>query len=109
MKLQTSFDGEAVHFALDGDVDAAATDALRSARIVYAEGLARDAVVDLSGVTFMDSSGIGWLIAMDTIGRERHGTLALLDPPERVRQLLRLSGLSDRFVITRSAPAAQGR
>ena len=108
MRLQTGFVNDAVHFTLDGDVDATATDALRSARIVYAEGLSRHAVVDLRGVTFMDSSGIGWLIAMDLIGRERHGTVQLLHPSDRVNQLLTLSGLTERFVITQATAATSG-
>ncbi len=111
MRLQTRFVDDVVHFSLEGDVDAAATDALRSARIVYAEGLAREAVIDLSGVTFMDSAGVGWLIAMDSIGRERQGTVRLLRPSPRVDELLHLSGLFDRFAIdlAEPTPLAQGR
>lgn len=110
MRLQTGFVGDAVHFTLGGEVEATATDALRSARIVYAEGLSRDAVIDLAGVTFMDSSGIGWLIAMDLIGRERAGTVQLCNVSDRVMKLLRLSGLGERFAVSEEpAKAPQGR
>lgn len=100
--LATQFEGEDVHFSLDGAVDAAATDALRSARIVYAEGSSRNAVVDLSRVDFMDSAGIGWLIALDLIARARGGSVKLRNPSDRVTSLLHMSGLANRFVAAGS-------
>ena len=95
--IETSRAGDVLLFRVKGDIDSAAIDALRHARIVYAEGSARDVVVDLGGVSFMDSSGVGWLIELDLRARERGGSVVVVEPSVRVRELLGLVGLSKRF------------
>ena len=95
--IETVRTGDVLLFRLRGHVDSASIDAMRHARIVYAEGGARDVVVDLSRVDSMDSSGVGWLIELDVRARERGGTVRVVEPSVRVRDLLALTGLSARF------------
>jgi len=50
-------------------------------------------IVDLSGVTFIDSSGLGGLVQLSNLAAARGVTVYLRNPNPRAVSLLRLSGL----------------
>jgi anti-sigma B factor antagonist len=56
-------------------------------------------VLNLSGVSSLDSSGIGELVSGFTTARSRGGTLKLSGLPRRVEELLRMTGVSKIFEI----------
>lgn len=58
-----------------------------------------DVVVDLSGVTFMDSTGLGVLVGALKRARSFGGDLQLVVPSERVLAVFRLTGLTQVFTI----------
>lgn len=64
-----------------------------------------DIAIDLSRVTFMDSSGIGFLIGL----RKRYGeggrTLSLIAPTPPIKKLLDMLKLTDYFHVTPHPPA----
>ncbi len=60
----------------------------------------RNVTLDLGGVTFVDSSGLGALVAALRYCRDRGGTLVLAGPRPGVRRLLSLTGL-DRVMTVR--------
>ena len=55
--------------------------------------------IDLSGVTFMDSSGLNALIGIRTLALARH-TLVVENSSANVRRILEITGLSQAFGIT---------
>jgi len=57
-------------------------------------------ILELSGVTFCDSSGFNALIRLHRRAEEAGGRLVLAAPPEQVLRLLTLSG-TDGFFPTR--------
>jgi anti-sigma B factor antagonist len=59
-------------------------------------------VVDLSGVTFVDSAGLGVLLGAHKALRQRAGELTLSAPPRPVLQAIEASRLSEVFTITRA-------
>jgi anti-sigma B factor antagonist len=65
-------------------------------------------VVDLSKVTFMDSTGIGVLLDALRQLSIRHGRLALVCPTERVLRPFQVSGLVGRLPIFSSREDALG-
>lgn len=69
-----------------GTLREAIDDALRE----YAPG---EIVVDMSGVTFMDSSGINVLFHSQTHAARRGCGLFISDPPDVVRRVLRVTGV----------------
>jgi anti-sigma B factor antagonist len=82
--------------ALSGELDAASSDGLADA-LVQAAG--STVVVDLSGLTFMDSSGIGTLaVARKRIAADGLGQLVLTRPGAAVGKVLDIVGLSDWVV-----------
>lgn len=60
--------------------------------------------VGLSGVTFMDSTGLGVLIGAVNRAQAREGRIVLAEPTSRVLRLLALTGMDEHFEIV-SAPA----
>jgi anti-anti-sigma factor len=90
-----------------GTLDAATVDALRQVLLstLYSE---RPTVmtVDLTFVTFMDSMGIGALVAGFNAARETGSRFVLRNPSEFVHRQLRITGLTEMFGLpaTSSSP-----
>ena len=51
--------------------------------------------LDLSGLTFMDSSGIAVILKTDRLLRQTGGALALCGVPRQVRRVLDVAGLTN--------------
>lgn len=63
---------------------------------------AKALVLDLSQVSFMDSSGIGFLVACNTRLQTSGRVLALLAPSSQVRKTLALVQLMEFFKVAES-------
>jgi anti-sigma B factor antagonist len=86
--------GDVAVIALTGELDILT---VPSARQVLIDGTARVAprvVIDLSDVTFCDSSGIGLLVGQYKRVRARGGVMALACPTPRVRAVLHVTGMA---------------
>jgi anti-sigma B factor antagonist len=53
----------------------------------------------MSGVPFMDSTGVGALLAIQARADRDHRTLIVENPSERVLRVLELTGLTEHFQI----------
>jgi anti-sigma B factor antagonist len=89
--------------ALTGSLDLASRDVLYQAGVAALStpdvpGL----VVDLAGVTFLDSSGIGALVELAGDAQDAGVGFALHNPSERVRRVLTISGLLDAWPIEKA-------
>ncbi len=65
-------------------------------------------LLNLANVPYMDSSGIGELIAGYKHANVKSGSLKLLNPSDRVDELLRLTRLHEVFDTFRDEQAALG-
>jgi anti-sigma B factor antagonist len=63
-------------------------------------------VVDLARVSFLDSSGIGVLVGALHRVREHHGSITLVAPSPRVRQVLGLTGVTQVMPVHASLDEA---
>ena len=84
-----------VGLALDGELDMAAAFRMEheADRLLARRGADR-LVVDLAAVTFVDSAGLGALLAIRDRSRELGIEFALVNPSAPVRRMLELSGTS---------------
>ena len=92
----------AVLLVVSGEVDLHTAPALRAAldQAVVDAGRGPGAVVvDLSGVGFIDSTGLGELVAAHKALAAAGGRLSLVVDHERVRRLLRITGLEDAMAV----------
>jgi anti-sigma B factor antagonist len=69
---------------------------------------ARNVLVDLSGVHYIDSTRLGELIAAHVTMSRQGGRLKLVRTPQRVIELLLIAGLGDVFERFDSVDAAKG-
>ena len=87
---------------LTGEIDLAnAEDYLAAARAMIAECKTGPSfTIDLSGVTFMGSTGLAMLVGIRKAATNAGMELRLDGTPARVRQLLQITGLADHFGVT---------
>jgi anti-sigma B factor antagonist len=91
-------DGRCV-VALAGVVDFSTRFVLRDRLLELFDQGERDVVLDLGGVRFIDSSGLGVLVAALKRYREADGQLRLRSPTHQLHNMLDMTGLSKVFVM----------
>jgi anti-sigma B factor antagonist len=98
-----TLDGNVTLVRLEGRLDATAAPDLQNRLIAaIAEGKTRLAV-DLSNVSFVDSTGLGALVFSLKAARRAEGDLRLVAPSAQAMKLLRLTTL-DRVFRTGETP-----
>ncbi len=100
--MPMTHEGEGFHLTLTvtGDVDHHGAKGLMAQIDRELEAtLARDVTVDLSGVTFMDSSGIAVLLRIYRRAAEIGGTVTVQGTPVQALKVLRTAGLSKLMKI----------
>ncbi len=87
--------GDTALVSLSGELDhhgaAAVLDKLKACA---EDGAVSTLVVDMSKVTFMDSSGIGALLGRYRTMAEKKGKMVLKNPGEQIFRLLRMAGMA---------------
>ena len=73
---------------LDGEIDIATSPAIRRFLTAAISGENVHLAVDMSGVAFIDASGIDVLVAAANRARQAGGGLSLLAPSRQVRRLV---------------------
>jgi anti-sigma B factor antagonist len=81
LSVRGRLDGRTAHFTLDGDVDLASGQTVRSAVCEALDEGAREVVLDLSKVSFLDSTGLTALLNTARDVDRRGGSLRCEAPP----------------------------
>ena len=82
-----------------GEVDVYSAPALRERVTSLLQPDSTQLVVDLTGISFIDSTGLGVLVAGQNRAGELGGGLSLVCQQERVLKLFRITGLDQVFAI----------
>ena len=93
----THLDGAAV-LELRGEIDLATAPRLRES-VLQARELGVPVVLDMSLVTFMDSSGINALVRASGVDCGAPSPIQIQRPSDRVRHVLSMTGLDKVFPI----------
>jgi anti-anti-sigma factor len=88
----TSIDGQRADVVLSGECDLAARDDFMET-LMSAVGAAPAVVVDLGGLTFLDSSGVHALVTAHRSAVERGGRLAVVNAAGMVAHVLDITGV----------------
>jgi len=102
---ETDRDGAAV-LAVQGEVDISTAPELRERLLALAERGTTVAVVDLSEVSFVDSTALGALVSGVKRLRNAGGDLRLVVTQPRITKVFEITGLTDVFHIFASADEA---
>ena len=103
--LHIRSDGDVLIATISGELDHHGAVAVRT--LIDAEIRARrpkKTVLDLAGLDFMDSSGLGLIMGRHTLMTSLGGTLTLRRPNERVVRIFKLAGL-ERIVTIEEGKA----
>jgi anti-sigma B factor antagonist len=103
--------GERIVMHLGGEIDVYTAPLVREKLDEQIHGGNTDLVVDLTNVSFLDSTGLGVLVGRLKLARTRGGHLRLVGADERVLKVFSITGLDKVFEIHRtldSALAASG-
>jgi anti-sigma B factor antagonist len=95
----STFHGHSVVSA-DGELDVSTAPKLRQAVTTALDEGSGTLIVDLSAVTFMDSTTLGVLIGAHNRIRESGGTLGLVCPDDKILRVLRITGLDKVFTVS---------
>ncbi|MDO8605886.1 MAG: STAS domain-containing protein [Phaeospirillum sp.] len=105
MNIQTREIDGTMALALSGDVDLSHSPALRKA-LMELMLERRAVVVDLSAVTYVDSSGIAGLVEAYQMARKNGTAFTLAAISDPVRRVLQLARLDRVFTIVDTVEAA---
>lgn len=92
---------------LEGEVDVYTAPQLKQQMIGLLEGGAKEMVVDLGKVEYLDSTALGVLIGGLKRMRETDGNLVLVCPSPRIRRVFEITGLDKIFELYNSADEAR--
>jgi anti-sigma B factor antagonist len=96
----------AVVVRASGEVDLGSAPRLRDVAVDRLLAGDRLLVLDLSAVEFIDSIGLGTLVAILKRARSLGGDVSLVVTDERVRRPIELTGLHTAFTVHPDLPAA---
>jgi anti-sigma B factor antagonist len=88
---------------LAGELDMAGVD--RFERLLSVDDPPETFVLDLRGLTFIDSSGLRVLITADQRVREDGGRFIVVRGPDRVNEVLEMTGVAKRLELVDEPPA----
>jgi anti-sigma B factor antagonist len=85
--------------ALAGEIDMERTSELHQLVAGFEASAASSAVIDLSAVTFMDSTGLGTLSRLRNVALGRGGGVTLVGASAQVTKLLAIVGFDGAFTL----------
>lgn len=106
LAVKTPEGSDAQVLSLGGELDIATTPTVRSAIDAAIAGGSKRIIVDLTGLNFIDSTGLGVLIGGLRRSRENGGRVVLVATEGRILRLLRVTGLVRIFQVFESLDAA---
>lgn len=101
MKIQTNYDDGKLTFFLNGELDHhGAKESLSLIDALLDDYLPRICILDMSGLSFMDSSGIAIILRVHKRMRETGGTTWVENPAKQALKVIEAASL-DRIVKIR--------
>jgi anti-anti-sigma factor len=98
-KIDESARGDAVGLALAGDLDMSATFALEPVLDRVLADNPRELVLDLGSVPFVDSSGLGLLIATHERATRADVDMAITGAGPEIQRVIHVAGLDDLLPV----------
>lgn len=86
-------------FTLKGEVDVYTAPELKRELVAAIEDDCPNVIVDLEGIGFIDSSGLGVLVSALRRARERDGAVRIVCTRDNILKIFRITGLDKVFPI----------
>ncbi len=108
MNITTSQTNGVVVVAADGELDIVTAGQLDTELVAGLEQASLRLVLDLSAVSFMDSTGLGTVVKALKRCREKDVEFRVVVATERVRKVFDITGLNTLISLTESLEGALG-
>ncbi|MCX8007207.1 MAG: STAS domain-containing protein [Coriobacteriia bacterium] len=108
LDIDVKKDGQTCMLSVRGEIDVYTSPVLKSELGSAIDDGCVDLVVDMQGVTFIDSSGLGALVSGLRRVKERSGSLRIVCTRDNILKVFRITGLDKVFPIVSSAEEATG-
>ena len=92
---------------LDGEIDLSRQEELEDLILAHCNERASDVIIDLSRVTFMDSTGLSWLVRTQALLADFDCRMVVI-VPAALGRIFEVTGLLNNFDILESAEAGVG-
>ncbi|HYN75778.1 MAG TPA: anti-sigma factor antagonist [Candidatus Limnocylindria bacterium] len=99
LTLVTRTEGDRTVVEVGGEIDVYTAPQLRERVVELVDAGQVDLVLDLTGVDFLDSTGLGVLVGALNRVRAQDGSLALVLTQERILKIFEITGLRKVFPI----------
>lgn len=99
LDIKSERDGGVCMLKLSGEVDVYTAPTLKERIVSAVDDGCKEIVVDLDGVGFIDSSGLGVLVGGLRRVKERSGSIRLVCTRENILKIFRITGLDKVFPI----------
>ena len=106
LSLSTRTEGDKTIVAVGGEIDVYTAPKLREQLIDLVSNGNYHLIVDMEGVEFLDSTGLGVLVGGLKRVRAHDGSLSLVCNQERILKIFRITGLTKVFPIHASVDEA---
>ena len=109
MKVSTCLEDKVLRVTLEGEIDMSSSGSVWDAISQYIEGKkpkAKACIVDLSQVSYMDSSGIATLVRTWQATKKSGGKMRLASPSAPVKDVFELAHVTEIFEIFPTVEAA---
>lgn len=107
LELTTEINGTTVRLALAGELDIGSAPQVEEALSEIEDAGHPTVVLDLRELTFMDSTGLRIIVGADARAKEHERRLVLIQGPDAVARLLRMTRLDERLEIVADPAAVQ--
>ena len=108
LSLSTRTEGDATVVVVGGEIDVYTAPKLREQLIDLVSSGNYHLVVDMEGVDFLDSTGLGVLVGGLKKVRAYDGSMELICSQDRLLKIFRITGLAKVFTIHDSEAGALG-
>jgi anti-sigma B factor antagonist len=99
LEMSDHADDNAAVVTIGGELEYGTAGALRSALLELSRRDPDVLVLDMSGVDFLDSTGISLLIQAKQRFDAQGARVVLRNPPDRITRVLEVAGVADLFTI----------
>lgn len=108
MQILKATEGTRHYIDLAGEIDAYTAPKLKEELMPLAEQKRQTIVVDLSKVTYLDSTGLGIFVGALKKSHQNESEVILKNLTERVERLFTITGLNEIFTIQRDNVLKKG-
>jgi anti-sigma B factor antagonist len=106
LDLSTTSKGSCAVVRVDGEIDLDTANDLSAVALAAMREIGPSLVLDLSGVTFMDSTGLKVLLAVHRRAELAGGRMVLAGPTRSVNRVVTITGFDQTFAVCDDVEAA---